>query len=680
MKTIVYGFIILSVCTLVACQRDREEIHIIDVPDKRTDSSPDKSQEINLPGGDKLKVSLDGKLAADPHADDPDLSKESILQEGIISQCVSSQCGQTGQFTNISYDFTERFSRITEKIKSKMFIPGSETLMLQGLKDEYKKDLDLERRHLDRKLEILDSGIQLNETEIKDLKVLTAKMIFVLRAMLEISATGTTVFEFSQKDQEAVLSKFSQSERPYVQKVIDLSIKYSLRTYTTIEEFIQKNYSGLSFEQGLKKHVNQIDSEIQKAIDASAALKFIETEQTAIFKDIEAKINNLTELNNGEKIFVFEQLRDQEISSVLILLDVPEDILTSNIPDLDFSVVRKAIEQRLKVLSIITEDNVTSVALHMVPTIVYLNSPQLSTEVVDKFNKVVDSVKHYSRISAKEQLSANHHKSIDQIIDSTQVIIENLADKKDALELHLRAVDQKRTMEFEKLTVFSDKAKKQTAVSVYMDGFIKAAFDDVLKKATRQSAEAVDSNVISFKQIVENSEVYKRVQAYFTVGQSDNSNRFNNVIVASRYSAEKPEIGLGVLSHEVGHLIYNFIAKNNLSNQVKSIGCVNDRNKFKSPKPNAKNVYLEEDWADNFSSRTLEKVLQNSPDKTYYGKNMGCFLLNYDKELGFSNNKLKPADKDVHSSALLRLIMIAADRKLDSQQCKALVSAMPRCM
>ncbi len=215
---------------------------------------------------------------------------------------------------------------------------------------------------------------------------------------------------------------------------------------------------------------------------------------------------------------------------------------------------------------------------------------------------------------------------------------------------------------------------------MHLSAYVQAIFDLQNGPIKTQPVEAGGSKTLSFNQMVEGSEIYNKVKNYRTVGLSDNSNRFNNVIIPSRLSLEYPQFALPILGHEIGHLVFNYIEKNNLMDEVPSIKCVDTRNQFKAMKANSKNFYLNEDWSDNFSSRIVEKVIANSKYKSFYSKNMSCSLLNYSDINVFYLNKLEPDTNDPHSSPLYRLLLTAADRGINTTECKALIPDMPRCM
>jgi hypothetical protein len=312
-----------------------------------------------------------------------------------------------------------------------------------------------------------------------------------------------------------------------------------------------------------------------------------------------------------------------------------------------------------------------------------IHQNQASDSEKENFTKVFDSVKTLAVSVADSQLPATHRKSVRKIIDSANLIIEDLPAKKRSLELIVQHEQQRRDNEMAKYQAGSPEILKALVIGSYLDVVTFKMGTEVAKKSLMPlaaSAKASEDQEKSYTELIKLSKTSDLVFNFFKVGVTDASNRLNNKILISTFSVKNPDYGVGIVAHELGHLVFNFIEKNKLLEKVDSVGCVNSRNKYKSSAALDKNQFLNEDWSDNFANRIVHFIANSSSENRYYGKNFACALLEHDSDKQFAINKLEPNKDDVHSSGLSRLIMNAADRGASTANCEQLAPNMPQCM
>lgn len=120
-----------------------------------------------------------------------------------------------------------------------------------------------------------------------------------------------------------------------------------------------------------------------------------------------------------------------------------------------------------------------------------------------------------------------------------------------------------------------------------------------------------------------------------------------------------PEIGVGVMAHEIGHIVSFYVRQNrdgNLYNQVKE--CSKERHekllKSQSEYAGSWSQYGEEDWADEFAAAVINELKTDLP----FLQNYNCALINVDKKTEeYKEPKLFDlSGTDTHSTAFLRAI------------------------
>lgn len=124
-----------------------------------------------------------------------------------------------------------------------------------------------------------------------------------------------------------------------------------------------------------------------------------------------------------------------------------------------------------------------------------------------------------------------------------------------------------------------------------------------------------------------------------------------NMVNVSWTSVRNPIPGIGVVAHEVGHIIQPKFQK--LFEKEES--CLETKQGSKQ--------YLTEDFADLFSSEILKRLGSKWDSKPL--ANFACGLVTFDEKPSLKN----PNDKDTHSSNLYRVLAIAAGTKSMTPQC-----------
>lgn len=144
-------------------------------------------------------------------------------------------------------------------------------------------------------------------------------------------------------------------------------------------------------------------------------------------------------------------------------------------------------------------------------------------------------------------------------------------------------------------------------------------------------------------------------------------------IEVSWFTLVHPDVGIGILAHELGHVTsfkLREIARRNKNSALgflSSFDCVANRNPFVLNPLSLgveNTIWSEEDWADHFSSLVLNELQASDSIWMKNNRNKACALVtNFDFYFG---NSIQPAAGDPHSSGFLRMLMIGNDRgKLD---------------
>lgn len=101
--------------------------------------------------------------------------------------------------------------------------------------------------------------------------------------------------------------------------------------------------------------------------------------------------------------------------------------------------------------------------------------------------------------------------------------------------------------------------------------------------------------------------------------------------------------------------------------------CVANRNPYlldpKSITDMEKSPWVEEDWADRFSSMVMEELIRTG-DAWAMKQNLGCALVSIDSN-SYSGNRMAPAAGDSHSSGFFRTLMVGTDRGRLPNECKS---------
>lgn len=171
-----------------------------------------------------------------------------------------------------------------------------------------------------------------------------------------------------------------------------------------------------------------------------------------------------------------------------------------------------------------------------------------------------------------------------------------------------------------------------------------------------------------------NVAAHAKVHDFSIIGQG--------LINVSAFTVSNPEVGVGILAHEIGHALtgsflnYSNKADGRLLKDERL--CVRDRNpnfnglndKTNSAFPffEFDSLWSEEDFADYFSSRVTKNLKV---------KNFSCALLQMKDGVYLTDQmSLEPKSGDPHSSGLLRLLESSRDLKAIPSECAELVSKL----
>jgi len=141
-------------------------------------------------------------------------------------------------------------------------------------------------------------------------------------------------------------------------------------------------------------------------------------------------------------------------------------------------------------------------------------------------------------------------------------------------------------------------------------------------------------------------------------------------IGVSWYTAAYPQFGIGVLAHEMGHVLSKRLREGGKTGRVEeTYMCVKNRNPYVLEP--AQQTWLEEDFADFFAAQVV-KELRAQGGNSSIGANFACALID-DNGDTYGTNDLEPGKDDPHSSPFLRMILQSVDLGDLTPQCRPFV-------
>lgn len=281
---------------------------------------------------------------------------------------------------------------------------------------------------------------------------------------------------------------------------------------------------------------------------------------------------------------------------------------------------------------------------------------------VRRTKKMISEVKS-AAVTASKRLFRDDalQKSLEQKINGTEFV---LADRGSV------RLKKFRTFAVERIEKFKQTLEQTKTPSTSMDNVLLLIV--VLKSAT--SAQTPDDR----------SEVEKKCKELTLMDVTDAANPITGRISVSWFTTVSPEVGLGILSHEVGHVVSAEARR--LSYQIvgqtpfdESLTCVSNRNIFVSHPRSLKawhnTQWSEEDWADFFSSEVLMELKKAGSEFRQQSKNFACAAI-VDHGDTYNHETVAPAENSVHSNGFLRLLMNAQDLQETTPQCTELLSRL----
>lgn len=151
---------------------------------------------------------------------------------------------------------------------------------------------------------------------------------------------------------------------------------------------------------------------------------------------------------------------------------------------------------------------------------------------------------------------------------------------------------------------------------------------------------------------------------------SDASYSNLDTITMSWQSVMSPEMGAGVIAHELGHAISAVVGKLPEGNETykNTRSCVISRHQDLLPadkKTVSVHHYQEEDWADEFAATVITELNRVWP----YSKNFACILLSI-KDQKYTDLSLQNIEgQDVHSTSFLRALVSHANKSALPASC-----------
>jgi hypothetical protein len=175
----------------------------------------------------------------------------------------------------------------------------------------------------------------------------------------------------------------------------------------------------------------------------------------------------------------------------------------------------------------------------------------------------------------------------------------------------------------------------------------------------------------SVKQVASQTEAQKLCDKYAITSASDITLQAEAKIDVSWFTALTPEVGAGVIAHEIGHVVSfnlrNFErARAGSTRFLRSLNCIAHRNRFDvTPRELGSHddtVWSEEDWADHFASSVITEFKKSSEASQMDVKNFACGMaVDNGQMYPDEENRIEPQQGDTHSNGFLRMLLISHD-------------------
>ncbi|MBX2989316.1 MAG: hypothetical protein KF802_15615 [Bdellovibrionaceae bacterium] len=274
-----------------------------------------------------------------------------------------------------------------------------------------------------------------------------------------------------------------------------------------------------------------------------------------------------------------------------------------------------------------------------------------------QFRILIDELKEKSRRVAI-RIAPDQRDEVNQVIDNLSVIMpESASEIQRTIELEIEKV-----------------------------GLSHLADQEMLKQGLLDKIVFL-KKIYSLEDGTENQQPLQRVcaEAGETTTFSDYALPMLKRVSISWSSINQPEVGLGVLAHEIGHVVSYALANAGTKSPgfATTRACTVNRNPFKMNVSSVEEVQqnlrtpqefesAEEDWADYFSNLVMNEVRRDRSGRAAQAgvKNMACALVVDSGALYSAKNTFRPHKNDNHSSGLLRLLMGAADSGQMTDACR----------
>lgn len=428
-----------------------------------------------------------------------------------------------------------------------------------------------------------------------------------------------------------------------------------------------------ALESAAPVYTNLISAELVDEMDASFYIDSFKTDYDSNGQPLEKK------LTDEEALFRIYMFMGQEYERIKKRFLLPELIWNFNSALLSKAQKKEVLDKKERIEIVEMLRNITDFSM-------VISNPDL----IEKFSKI-----SYSKEEAIKDLMSNYNKNIGLVFNNKSTLKNLFAEAKDQCVTTLTK------------SLVDTPTEKENAIAFFYLEQIQLASNELIDQSMSQSVNAKldikfqlpmnQSEALNqWKKYFENSKYamgglrskidliksneqidgttlvglyfkYLNAPTFFEQVQyicqkstpafiDDAAMPEQNIFKASWVTVKHIQYGIGIMAHEVGHIISHHYP--DLFKTQKS--CLQDKNKT--------DLYVEEDFADLFSAKILMKM--KSKGVLSETKNMSCGLGDFmrTKPENFSTTNIFEFDN--HSSQLYRILSVASSLGQSTPQCQ----------
>lgn len=595
------------------------------------------------------------------HAAPPEIAPDQV------QSCVTSLCG--GSKANISNSFV---GDNLANIKSREAVAMS-NILKEDIRSLVKQQIQLEKDRV-KALEVAfkdPSPVKVSE-KVKELMVLLVLTQEVFQNFSSLAFVGGPKgVEINETGFKAYTAAKTPAERAALRAIldkvappaIDLALASTKGSGFALKYHLSKTYPNLSLTQALAIDSRYISMRVQKIVNyfdgvlgktAGMEKNDVLLAQAAAGQDL-----NASEMDEYIKMYVsitaVANILDKSFAATLRLHPISLENEMRKFLQSDF------LEKRKKEVVAIDPHNIDAVVAETCSAYMRISfDGNTSALRIRKFQPIIQEITSAAEAVALRFVDKNDQAHVVKLLSQIQF---SFPTTNEARLGEIRAVLNAETVKLgQQRSELSEGNRSLLLVTELLDKLNKKN-ETLYHKLTTESALMNACNSLPFG------------------AATDNAVTLTGKISVSWYSLAFPDRGTGILAHELGHVISSFIrdlqvkSPSSQSRFSESLSCVANRNPFVTGKfhlsAKDNSTWSEEDWADHFAVLVMDELAARKSSAAQNVLGVACALMSHQKD--YQENKLAPAEKDTHSSGLLRLLMFAKDSNQMTSQCQKIV-------